>query len=215
MPSVTRYPVCIAVLGVLLAATPSLAQFDTATVLGTVKDNTGGVVPGATVTLTNLDTGVSASRFPTRTAASSSSPCASAATRPARSSRASRSRWPRNPGAGRGQAKGRSVAVSGATDGDGGGHAAATRLETDSSQRGQVITGEQTRALPLNGREYSALALLSPRRPPVGAQPDGRRHAARRRVQRQRPAQHLQQLPASTASTTTPTAPATRASPTR
>ena len=35
------------------------------------------------------------------------------------------------------------------------------RLETDSSQRGQVITGDQTRALPLNGREYSALALLT------------------------------------------------------
>ncbi|MDO8681036.1 MAG: hypothetical protein Q7R30_21160 [Acidobacteriota bacterium] len=25
-----------------------------------------------------------------------------------------------------------------------------------------MITGEQTRALPLNGREYSALALLAP-----------------------------------------------------
>ena len=35
-------------------------------------------------------------------------------------------------------------------------------LETDSSQRSQVITGEQAVALPLNGREYSALALLSP-----------------------------------------------------
>jgi len=34
-------------------------------------------------------------------------------------------------------------------------------VETDSSQRGQVITGDQTRALPLNGREYSALALLT------------------------------------------------------
>jgi hypothetical protein len=35
------------------------------------------------------------------------------------------------------------------------------RIETDSSQRGQVITGDQTRALPLNEREYSALALLT------------------------------------------------------
>ena len=40
----------------------SFAQFDTATVVGTVKDNTGGVVPGATVTLTNLDTGVATVR---------------------------------------------------------------------------------------------------------------------------------------------------------
>ncbi len=39
--------------------------------------------------------------------------------------------------------------------------AASPLVETDSSQRGQVITGDQTRALPLNGREYSALALLT------------------------------------------------------
>ena len=34
-------------------------------------------------------------------------------------------------------------------------------LENDSSQRGQVITHEQAVALPLNGREYSSLVLLS------------------------------------------------------
>jgi hypothetical protein len=34
-------------------------------------------------------------------------------------------------------------------------------LETDSSQRGQVISGDQTRALPLLSREYSSLALLT------------------------------------------------------
>src|SRR5205814_9990613 len=39
--------------------------------------------------------------------------------------------------------------------------AASPLLETETSQRGQVITGEQTRALPLNGREYSSLALLT------------------------------------------------------
>ena len=39
--------------------------------------------------------------------------------------------------------------------------AAAPLTETDTSQRGQVITGAQTRELPLNGREYSALALLT------------------------------------------------------
>ena len=40
--------------------------------------------------------------------------------------------------------------------------ASAVQLQTDSSERGQVISGEVTRALPLNGREYSQLALLSP-----------------------------------------------------
>src|SRR5262249_40198131 len=34
-------------------------------------------------------------------------------------------------------------------------------LETDSSQRSEVITGDQTRSLPLISREYSSLALLT------------------------------------------------------
>ena len=40
----------------LLAAIPVLAQIPTATVLGTVKDSSGAVVPGATVTIQNVDT---------------------------------------------------------------------------------------------------------------------------------------------------------------
>lgn len=61
MPSLTRFPLTISLLcGLLSAAAPAAAQFDTATVLGTVRDSTGGFVPGATVTLTNLDTGVAA-----------------------------------------------------------------------------------------------------------------------------------------------------------
>ena len=39
--------------------------------------------------------------------------------------------------------------------------AATPLLETDRSERGQVISGDQIRGLPLNGREYSALALLT------------------------------------------------------
>jgi len=38
------------------------AQFDTATVLGTVRDKSGGVVVGAKVTLANLETGIRAAR---------------------------------------------------------------------------------------------------------------------------------------------------------
>ncbi|MDR1990319.1 MAG: carboxypeptidase-like regulatory domain-containing protein, partial [Acidobacteriaceae bacterium] len=46
----------------LTAAAPAWAQFDAGTVLGTIHDTSGGVLPGVTVTLTNRDTGVTATR---------------------------------------------------------------------------------------------------------------------------------------------------------
>src|SRR6476660_3439391 len=44
----------------LLLPASVFAQFDTATVLGTVKDSSGAVIPGATVTLKNVNTGITA-----------------------------------------------------------------------------------------------------------------------------------------------------------
>src|SRR5919201_328980 len=54
--------VLLAVFVLLLAASPAFAQFETATVVGTVRDSSGAVVPEAKVTLTNTQTGVSAER---------------------------------------------------------------------------------------------------------------------------------------------------------
>jgi hypothetical protein len=44
----------------LLLPAVAFAQFDAATVLGTVPDSSGAIVPGATVTLKNVSTGISA-----------------------------------------------------------------------------------------------------------------------------------------------------------
>ena len=43
----------------MLTAAPAHAQFDTGSIVGAVRDATGAVVPGATVTLTNAATGLS------------------------------------------------------------------------------------------------------------------------------------------------------------
>ena len=47
-------------LGLLLAACPLLAQIDRASISGTITDPSGALVSGASVTVTNTDTGQSA-----------------------------------------------------------------------------------------------------------------------------------------------------------
>src|SRR5215207_8651427 len=51
---------CVGML--LLTGATASAQFDTATVVGTVRDVSESVIPGAKVTLTAIDTGVSTDR---------------------------------------------------------------------------------------------------------------------------------------------------------
>jgi hypothetical protein len=138
------------------------AQFDTASVVGTVKDASGAVVPEARVTLTNTQNGVSVVRT-----TSSDGNYEFVNVRPGiylvsaekagfsialmdnvQVQVAARLRVDMLMAVGQVTEK---VEVT----------AAAPLVETDTSQRSQVITGEQMRELALNGREYSALALLS------------------------------------------------------
>jgi hypothetical protein len=150
-------------LALLLAAgAPAWAQFETASVLGTVRDATGAVVPGATVTLLNVDTGVSQNkatdadgnfefftvRIGTYRVSAELSGFTPAAVEGVRVTIGSRQRVDMRMNVGQ---VAEAVEVT----------AAVSPLETDSSQRGQVITNEQAVALPLNGREYSALVLLT------------------------------------------------------
>jgi hypothetical protein len=150
-------------LGLLLFhASPAFAQFDTATVVGTVRDTTGAVIPGAKVTLTSAGTGISVVKTSTDDGNYEFS-----AVRPGRYLVT-------------GEKSGFALAMVDNIEVQVGARmrvdlqmpvgqitekvevtATSPLVETDSSQRGQVITGDQTRALPLSSREYSTLALLT------------------------------------------------------
>ena len=155
--------VFLAALLVLCVGTRAAAQFETASIVGTVRDNTGAVVGGATVTATHVETGVSTTRttddtgnyefftlrIGTYVVTAEKEGFAVAVADNVRATVGARQRVDLSLQVG---ALTERVEVTGDV----------TRLETETSQRGQVVTGEETRALPLNGREYSALSLLSP-----------------------------------------------------
>jgi hypothetical protein len=161
MKVVARGLVCLGLLW--LIASPAFAQFDTATIVGTVRDNTGGVIPGATVTLTNTATGIAVVKVTDAngnfefmtvrvgrykvTAELQGFSIALADNLQAAVGGRQRVDLKLEPGK-----VTETVEVVGAVK----------LLETDSSQRGQVITSDQAVELPLNGREYSGLALLTP-----------------------------------------------------
>ena len=141
---------------------PALAQFDSAAVVGTVRDSSGAVVPGAKVTLTSSETGISfvkttgddgnfefvAVKPGIYVVTAEKTGFSIAMVDNIRAQVSARLRVDLVMPVGQMTEK---VEVT----------AAQPLLETDSSQRGQVITGDQTRALPLLSREYSSLALLT------------------------------------------------------
>lgn len=140
-----------------------LAQYDTSTILGTVKDPSGAEVTGANVILENTQTGV---RQTATTDASGNFLFLNLRIGTFRVSAEmqgfkkvtsevftlvvnARQRVDLTLEVG---SVSENVTVTGA----------ASQLETDSSDRGQVITREAIINLPLNGRNYADLALLAP-----------------------------------------------------
>ncbi len=149
-------------LGLLLFASISLAQFETAEVLGTVRDASGAVVRSAAITLTNEETGIQmkttsdesgdydffnvrAGRY-TLSAELSGFDTFKATGVVVNVNARQRVDVTMQLGA-----VSQTVTVQGAAE----------VLETDSSEHGQVINTKQIVELPLNGRNYSDLALLS------------------------------------------------------
>jgi len=147
---------------VLLIPSAARAQFDTATVLGNVTDEQGAAVPGASVTLTNVATGIVATAISESTGAyqflnvrvgtyrieAELQGFSKAVVPTVTVTVNARQRVDLTMKVG---GIGETVQVTGAR-----------MLESESSDRGQVIAHEQIVNLPLNGRAYADLALLSP-----------------------------------------------------
>lgn len=154
----------ISLLAVFLLAPTAFAQFDTATVLGTVTDAAGSAIPGATVTLKNAATGVTATA---QTDENGNYQFFNVKIGPYQVAVEAQ-------GFSRGLAENIQVTVNARQRVDLALKAGALTetvnisaesaqlLETETSARGQIITREQIVNLPLNGRAYADLALLSP-----------------------------------------------------
>ena len=150
---------------ILLFALPltCLAQFETATILGTVKDPTGAVVTTAKVTLENTRTGVSASAQ-TNDAGNFDFINVAIGTYRIKAEAAGFKIAVTDDFTVTVSARQRvdlTLQVGDMTQTVSVKDAAAT-LETESSDRGQVINNVTVVNLPLNGRNYADLALLAP-----------------------------------------------------
>jgi hypothetical protein len=154
---------CVALATCLIFPSLAAAQFDTATVLGTVRDASGSHVPGVTVTLSNVNTGITATavttpdgsyqflnvRVGTYVVRAELAGFSTAVAENIAVTVNARLRVDLTLTVGN---LDESVIVTGS----------APVLESESSERGQVIGREQIVNLPLNGRNYADLALLAP-----------------------------------------------------
>jgi hypothetical protein len=146
-----------------IACGPLRAQFDSAAVLGTVRDTSGAVLPEASVTLKNVSTNIATSvtcdaqgdfQFPLVQVGDYVLSASKSGFAPASSQRftvqiGARQRVDMQLKIGNATQE---VTVSGI----------AQALETETSDRGETIQSREAIDLPLNGRSYADLAVLVP-----------------------------------------------------
>ena len=185
-------PLCVCV--------SALAQYDTGSFVGTVHDSTGAIVQGATITVNNTQTGITATRESGADGSwevpslhtgvyritISRAGFANAAASDLTLSVGARQRvdLSLNPAG-----SSETVEVTGVS----------LQLETETSERDQIITGYESAALPLVTRNYSDLLGLvtGSRQAPTAATTSSINSLTPRGIlQHQRAAQHVQQLPA-------------------
>ncbi len=154
---------CTAAAVLLVLTTAGLAQFETASVLGTIRDASGALVRASKVTLENVDTGISAAtqtddagnyiflnvRIGTYRVKAESPGFKTAIAEDFTVTVNARQRVDLTLAVGETT---QTIEV----------RSAAAALETDSSDRGQVVGRQTIVNLPLNGRSYADLALLAP-----------------------------------------------------
>jgi hypothetical protein len=152
----------LALLPAIFAAQIAMAQFETAVVLGTVRDASSAVVTGARITLLNKETGIQASldtdengnylfsnvRIGVYRVSAEKAGFRLAVADDVKVTVGARQRVDLTLSVGQ---VNETVEVT----------AGVATVETDSSDRGQVINRKQIVELPLNGRNYSDLALLT------------------------------------------------------
>src|SRR5258708_2063343 len=158
--SMNRFPLSLAL--VVLLAVPAFSQFEAGSVLGTIRDANNAVVRGAKITLTNNETGIAATatsddngnyEFPTvkvglYKVTAEQPGFSTAVANDIRVNVSSRQRVDLQLAVGQ---VSQTVELLGAP----------RLVETDTSQRDQVISHEAATELPLNGRQYSSLVLLT------------------------------------------------------
>jgi len=148
----------------ILNSAQLFAQFETASVLGYVRDSSGAVVPSATVTLVNRGTGVGVT-LKTNGEGSyefTDVKIGSYQVKALASGFDTTTTQPFQVQVNAHQRVDVALKVAGAAPEEITVSGAAALLETDSSERGQVIGTSEVENLPLNGRAYADLAALVP-----------------------------------------------------